>query len=204
MSATHLTKLGCLLFVLQTSAPPTHLINVHAEKQRNGVEIDWTNPDEEDIVAYDIERSENGRNFHSVGTKHPAGNNGRPQRYSFFDSVVVHSHKFYRIAARERSGLTVYSQIIYVSPRDIHTGFDIYPNPATGNQFSLVFSGMAPGDYNLDLMSAEGRSVFRQSLNIQGATQTNLITLPSPLAPGIYVVHINGSNFTGNQRLIIP
>jgi hypothetical protein len=216
MSTKVLTRLGYILCLLQTSIsdlnlppshflnlPPTHFVNVHAVQKGNGVEIEWTNPAEEDVAIYEVERSGNGRNFRIIGMKLPSANNGRPATYTFLDSVPLHGPGFYRIAARQQSGITMYSQIITVSPRDMHSGFDVYPNPVVGNQFSLVFSDMTPGNYTLELISFEGRGVFRQQLNIQGSTQSDLIVLPPTVAPGMYALRIRSDQFDKTQPLII-
>jgi hypothetical protein len=208
MSTNVLKKLGCLLCVLPATLsavnpPPVHFANVHAFEKGDDVQIEWTNPAEEDIAYYEIERSGNGRNFHAIGKKNPIANNGRPASYDFVDEAPLHGPKYYRVAARQLSGNTFYSQILVVSPRDIHTGFDSYPNPVTGRQFNLVFSNIVPGDYKVELVSAEGRNVYRQLLSVQAASQTNLIVLPSSLIPGIYVLHVYSDQYSGSQHLIL-
>ena len=73
----------------------------------------------------------------------------------------------------------------------------LFPNPA-GEEVNLKINQAPPWD--LRVMSADGRIVMDQ-MNV---SENSLVTLDlSRFAPGLYLFHISGNDFTATQKLII-
>lgn len=81
----------------------------------------------------------------------------------------------------------------------------VYPNPVTGDQFTLQFSKIPIGDYTVELLDVMGRSVLTRSLKVMGEDQTEPVSLRNANAKGVYMVKImdKGRNSVFEQKLMI-
>ncbi|MCB0456646.1 MAG: M36 family metallopeptidase, partial [Flavobacteriaceae bacterium] len=83
------------------------------------------------------------------------------------------------------------------SDLNFDTNFSIYPNPSKG--VINIASKVNLGDTNVAIVDINGRVVYNQTVTIG-----NLVTIDaSKLTTGIYIVKIDGGNYTHNSKLII-
>ncbi len=76
----------------------------------------------------------------------------------------------------------------------INTDAKIFPNPASGNQFNVLFDLQKPGKYNMLFTDLAGRTLFTRVVNIGKASQVELFSLPSKAAKGTYIVKVLNEN----------
>ena len=81
--------------------------------------------------------------------------------------------------------------------------FNIYPNPSTDKQVSLVYNIDDLGSNNkVDIYSATGQKVFQTTLSSnQGLLNTSLDL--SSLSTGIYMLKFTSGEFTSNKKIIL-
>jgi hypothetical protein len=70
----------------------------------------------------------------------------------------------------------------------------IYPNPVTLKVFTVEFTKIPAGKYNLAMMDASGRQVVARSLNINALGQVEKISMPKTAAGGVYLLKITGDS----------
>ena len=76
------------LFILSnTGTTPVVFVNVKAYQKQNGVQVEFGNATESDVVNYVVEKSADGRTFASAGTILPKSNNGGLSSYTYFDAT---------------------------------------------------------------------------------------------------------------------
>jgi len=75
----------------------------------------------------------------------------------------------------------------------VNTGdgkINVYPNPVTGNLFTIQFTEQEAGAYTVNVTDVTGRQVLQQVVNINAGVQTQTIRLADGNAKGVYLVKV--------------
>lgn len=193
-------------FALATSAVdnslPVMFNDVKAYQKNSGVQIDWTNLTERDLINYVVERSANGVNFSPIDQQAARSNYNDKQSYSSFDASPITGTNYYRIKVYEISGKIILSKVMRVEMAKGSQGFTMYPNPVKGNVISVSMSNNA-GLYTLKVSTASGQQVYSKKLSHQGGSMTQTIELPATVKPGVYNIMISGDNYHEAKMFIV-
>lgn len=183
---------------------PVLFADVRAFAKNNGVQIEWSNLTERDVIDYKVEHSTNGVEFAAINTQLPKSNRDDKASYDFFHSSVTSSTNYYRIRVQEADGKAVYSKILRVELNNLkNVGVSLYPNPVTGRQFTVSLSGLDQGRYSLQVYSAAGQQVYSSTINNVGAGVTQMVELPANVKTGVYMTVITGDNFRESRQIIV-
>lgn len=183
---------------------PVLFDGVRAFGKNDGVQIEWSNLTERDIVRYEVERSANGIDFYSINEQAPKSNRDDKASYTHFDAAPLTGANYYRIRVDEIGGKAVYSKILRVEIGSTKkAGYSVYPNPVTGRQFTLSLNGLRQGAYTLQVLNASGMRVHTQVINNVGAGVTEMIQLPASLQTGVYITVVIGDNYRESKQLIV-
>jgi hypothetical protein len=183
---------------------PVLFDGVRAFEKNGGVQIDWSNLTERDIVRYEVERSTNGVDFYAINQQLPKSNRDDEASYTHYDSNPVAGANYYRIRVDEIGGKMVYSKILRVEIGSTRkSGYTVYPNPVVGKQFSVSLSGLQQGVYQLEIYSAGGQRVHQARINNAGSGVTEMVQLPGQLQAGVYVMMISGDGYRESKQLIV-
>ncbi len=171
---------------------PVEWISFTAEKtQDNNVLLQWITANENNVVQYEIERSQAGGSpgtFEKIGsviaTNLPGNNN-----YKFTDLLPgKQGLYYYRIKRTDRSGQIAYSEtrLLIFGKK----GFDvlIYPNPVK-NKLEILLSAEMGTNIVLTLYDAAGKMLMQQTVKAIGGTQKEQLNMAS-FANGIYQLKI--------------
>lgn len=181
---------------------PVMFNNVKAYQKNSGVQIDWSNLTERDLVNYVVERSGNGQNFASINQQLPRSNNNGAESYSFFDATPLAGINFYRIKVLEIGGKIVYSKILKVDIGASFGGFTLYPNPVKGGQVSVGLKA-AQGQYTIKVVNTAGQEIYSQKISHQGGSMTQTVDIPSTVKAGVYNMVISGDNYRESKMFIV-
>lgn len=143
------------------------------------VRLDWRVTGEEKDRVYEIQRSENGSDFITVGVVQASGD-------SYIDHPAGGKKYYYRLRIVAPGGIS-YSPVKEVTIGQDSLGkLTIYPNPAISH-INLVLPGnpSRPGDWRVDILTADGRLVQRAEFF---HTNTFFINFRQHLSPGIYFI----------------
>ena len=182
---------------------PVKFADEKAYEKNNGVQIEWSNLTEKDVAVYSIERSSNGTDYVSISQQLPTSNQNDKAVYQGFDATVPQGISYYRIKAVETTGKIVYSKVLSVNISIAATGLKVYPNPVKGKQVTVSISDLKTGQYTLRIINTSGQDVYKQMINSQGNTLTQLIELPSSIKPGVYNIIMAGNNYRQSQPFIV-
>jgi hypothetical protein len=176
--------------VFSLSGPlPISITSIKAYEQNKNIAVEWKVSSETNMKNYEVEKSTDGRNFYKVATQAATANNGTDITYKWLDVNPVIDDNFYRIHAIENSGLMKYSAIARVNIGKNQPAITIFPNPVTGNMFSVQFTAMEKGTYQLRLMNMGGQVVSLQKLVHTGGSATQTVAVIN-LAGGAYQLQI--------------
>jgi len=178
--------------VFITSSPlPVDFTNASAIRNNNGIAINWSTANEINLQQFDVERSENGRDFSVMQQVAPLQNNRGNAQYSIQDTKAVTGMNFYRVRAISIGGRIQYSPILKVAAANgTANQITVYPNPVRNNNLSLQFVNMPKGVYNLQLTNGAGMVMQTGQLNHNGANAGQTINLNKAFVSGYYHLQI--------------
>lgn len=160
-------------------ALPVKLVDFQGNKTAGGNRLTWKVVDQQNIVAYDIERSHDRLPFVRIGTVN--ANSQSTATYQFTDAAPVSGLNFYRVKINEASGATSYSKTIALQNKDDFKSIRVFPNPAN-NLLYVLLPGNNTGDVIM-ISDVAGRRVMQVPVISGNAGLSIDITR---LARGIY------------------
>ena len=168
------------------NALPVKWLSVKSTQKDNLVSINWSTASESNNDHFDVERSNDGKNFSSLGTVKAVGNTSSISNYSFNDFVndgikTTSSNKFYyRIKQTDIDGKTDYSDLTFVDFKPTLQRITISPNPVA-TEITLSNHGNSNEILPCEIYNTKGEMVWNGTLD---ASNKNIDI--SGLERGIY------------------
>ncbi len=151
------------------------------------VTLSWKTAYELNSERFDIEKSDDGVHFYSIGTSRTSESSFSEQSYSFEDASFVNgATAYYRLKQVDLDGKTSYSKIIYINDKATKE-ITAFPNPSIKGG-AIFLKGVAAKDVqysNIRVSDISGKMV---SYRITGA---NSIQLTENITSGLYIIRIN-------------
>ncbi len=171
--------------LLFTGVVPIKITSFTAIPKGTQVNLQWIVSVQINVAAYEVEFSNNGRNFDKIATVTSNGNQGAT--YDAVHTSPITGINFYRIKTIENDGTINYSEI-----RRVNFGkggeIIIYPNPASTGVVNITLTGSMIGKAaTVSIISMDGKLISQQK--IVSAAQTETLDV-SKLAKETYVVRI--------------
>jgi hypothetical protein len=154
--------------------------------------IDWMSYNEINVSHFEIQRSQNGQQFTTIGTL-SAKNNNNVTTYTWTDTAPYKSTSFYRIKAVDIDGKSTYSTVARIDLSQSNAALALFPNPVENSRLSVQVNNLSKGQYKLVIWNLYGRFVYSQVLNHSGGAISQIIQLPPDVPPGMYSLTITGN-----------
>lgn len=171
-------------FSLNSSAAaplPVNFIGLVANRVDNGIAIRWDVGDEINVQRYEVERSENGVNFSTIGTVDA----NKKQVYNFTDYNNKLQQVFYRIKSVDLDGTAKYSGIVrFKNSNSYSDKLLLYPVPVH-NQLTIQHSLLTRG--KLTVSTVDGRIL---KVVTPGPGVSNTMIDVSSLSSGMYMLKL--------------
>ncbi len=172
---------------------PVTLESFEAKISGTTSDLRWATVKEENNIGFDIERSQNGATFKSVGfvpSKAEKGNSSDKLLYTYIDNNPLSGNNFYRLKQTDLDGKTSYSSVKVLNfAKSGAIGF--YPNPAHN---TVTVYG------NDDITNIILSNLTGQTIQAPVAySSTSAVINVNSLNPGIYfakVILANGNNIS--------
>lgn len=178
--------------VQKSASLPIQLTGFTAKITDGKVKLDWKTASESNNCRFEIERSEDGVQFHTLGTRAGAVNSSIMRNYDFTDPSPVAGRNYYRIKQVDCDGKNSYSKTLTVN--FAASGFSVYPNPVL-NQLTIDRNTAAPAQAIVyDLTGKE-----LKSYPVKNARETLHV---NNLLPGTYIIKIVTAQESVSQKFI--
>lgn len=165
----------------------------------NKTTLNWTVASETDVNHYEIEKSDDGKNFNLIGES-SAKDLDQLANYDYTDPQTVNGNIYYRLKIVDDKGLYKYSNIIVVSK---FLNFEVR---TLQNPFSDMISAdvilPADGTTTLYLYDAYGRLVQTKAQKMFRGLNNVTIGDVGYLSTGIYTLSFNYNNQVVQKKLI--
>jgi SprB repeat len=167
--------------------------------ENDNVQLRWTTAKGYAADKFVIERSEDGRNFTSIGTVNVSGNNNLgASQYLFSDMNMPAGKFYYRIVVIKQNGAPAYTKVIELSKIG-GISISVMPNPVM-DAFTLKFNGVKAGPYLVAIVNAEGKTIINNNYNIK-STDYRTIQRPAGTAAGAYYLLIRNLATNENETI---
>ena len=174
------------------SVTPVKLANFSGKSIENRNQLTWTTTTELNTNNFEIERSENAKDFVLIGKQKAVGTSSLAQTYTFND-VNNKSALYYRLKINDNNGTYSYSNIIKIS-KDSKATISLYPNPSR-NIVSITGDKME----QITVTDIIGKIVLQKSIASSNNTTLNV----AGLSKGIYSVNVKNVFGTQSTKLIV-
>jgi hypothetical protein len=154
-----------------------------AARISSGIQLTWLISSETGTSYYDVERSNDGERFTSIGTVNASGTKVGNRQYSFIDKAVNMSQAFYRLKIVDVDTRITYSTIRYVGIGQEKLNLSVYPNPANERITVILPANWKNEEKRIVFINATGQVVVDKTVtDLQN--DFNVSRLPS----GVYLV----------------
>jgi Secretion system C-terminal sorting domain len=192
---TNISLTGAPIYLATAFVVPIELSDFSGKRTNHVSQLKWQTATEINTANFDIERSEDGQNFKSIGQVKAKGNSGTPQYYAFFDDKKVNGAVYYRLKANDLDGKMTYSKVIALADEYIEKT-RVFPNPF-GKKLSIQLNDSGNSEnFDLTLSDVSGRMVLHQT------AQTAVEWTTDQLPAGVYFLKIAGKGNVEVQKLV--
>ncbi|MBI1343704.1 MAG: T9SS type A sorting domain-containing protein [Terrimonas sp.] len=190
-------RFGCFEFPSQSTLP-VHLLSFSGRYVGTSTLLSWTAENEDKFRQYEVERSDNGRDFEQVGSISPAGGVGITRSYSLADNLASVNGNvfFYRLKLVDLDGRFSYSPTVLIrrSSKAV-SGIVINPNPVVNGNATVRMTAVAKGTVEFRVIDFTGKIVLQQKENVFEGNNSISLNNMGRLQPGVYTMQmIDGSD----------
>jgi hypothetical protein len=166
---------------------PLTLTSFTGSRKGDNAELNWTTSYEEQVKAFFIEQSTNGRDYATV-KEIPANN--RPSAYR--STVALAKDSYFRLRMVDIDGTTTFSPIVVVQQLTDAFQLAIQSNPVRGGNAAVVISTQQNQQGTLLIVDNSGRMIRRTAVTVQKGDNRVAMDL-SGVNNGQYFLYFQGS-----------
>ncbi len=177
---------------LRSGPVPVKLLSFTGKKISDAIQLNWKTEQEKDSKEFNLERSQNGRDFNSIATITARGSSAESD-YTFPDRNISFGTYFYRLKMIDKDGAFKYSDILSFTITG--KGMLVKGNPFK-DKIEVLLPGSS-GEATFRLLDSKGRVVYMKKEMINNSSI--ILTLKDrQLSSGIYILEasVNGQHFS--------
>jgi uncharacterized repeat protein (TIGR01451 family) len=166
-------------------ATPVNIKSWFVSIENNINKLQWSTVNETDILCYFIQKSNNLKDWQTIGFVRPV-NNPLLVNYYSFDDLQPQEQNYYRLLIKENNESQFLSEIVYIETKQKNV-IKIYPNPFE-SEFYLELKNIDSDPIHLIMNDLYGKVVFEDIINGVEGSQIVYPIKPKIFASGNYVV----------------
>lgn len=174
-----------------------NLTEFSAEAKESGTQVNWKSTSEDEFSHYELERSEDGKNFTKIAKILGKGGPNTSATYRFDDIRFKSKVVYYRLKMQDMNGEFTYSNTISVSPdHDSDNSYSIIHTSIENDQLTVLLVSQKHSSVSYSLYNSLGKLVSTvKDKEIKPGTNSTNISVAG-LSSGIYILkaNINGEN----------
>ncbi len=167
------------------SVLPISLTSLTGKSVGKSVQINWATASETNNDRYEIQRSNDGKNFNTIGNLKGAGTSPSANAYTFTDENPGAGTNYYRLKQYDFDGTIGTSEVIAVKSNIAESSISVSSN---GSQTNVQIISANATSSKLELYDINGRKLAEQGVSLNKGF--NKIALDKSLTAGIYFVKL--------------
>jgi hypothetical protein len=172
-------------------------------EKNNNLFVDWSSYDEVNVNHFEIERSQTGQQFTTVGRLNAKGSNGNKTDYNWIDTAPFKGVSFYRIKEVDIDMKSKYSTILRIDLSQSNSELTLFPNPVVDRKVSIQAGNISKGQYKISVSNLNGKKLYDQTLDHPGGVISQVIQFPAETPPGIYSLCVNGNGLRLFKQFVV-
>jgi hypothetical protein len=200
ISSTPVTSFNMFSFASLSSALPLTLISFDAKRVYSITNISWKTTNEQNVDHFNVERSDNGRQFYTIGQQE-ARNSGQLEVYTAIDKKGIHNLAYYRLRSVDIDGSEQFSSVVKVTTASQTSEISLLNNPVKeklvlmpGNNFS--------GEFAYSIVTSNGQVAQRGNI-ILDKRLYSMLPLKSFIKPGSYILSLYNNSQRAQIKFIV-
>ncbi|MFN8264715.1 MAG: T9SS type A sorting domain-containing protein [Chitinophagaceae bacterium] len=181
------------------SSLPVKLLSFTGNNSDNKVNLNWTVATNEDADYYEVEKSENGRDFTRAAMVFPTQKEGT-EIYSYKETISG-NQTIYRLKLIDKNGTITYSRILsFTSKTANQTTLKIFGNPS-GNQVAFQYEATGK-QVEVRIYDMNGRTVIQRSVATAKGNNTISVDASTASSSGIYILEVTDGQTRTTARFV--
>ncbi|MDH7460345.1 IPT/TIG domain-containing protein [Chitinophagaceae bacterium 26-R-25] len=181
-----------------SSILPLKLLSFTANPTSDAVTLRWTTTSEIKVDRFEIQKSDDGRQFATRGTVNANGSEASKTSYSFIDNIATEGASYYRLKMIDIDGKFGYSKVVKVIAFANNAGLLLYPNPAS--TFIKVSHPFIKNNITIRIIDVNGKVI--KQLSVAKGTKETSIDLKG-LSSGTYTLIWNNGEQTFSKTVLV-
>lgn len=169
---------------------PAQILQFNIQLKENKSNLLWKVKQENNLLAYVVERSNDGNNFSAIGTLAARGALHNEEQYLFNDPALVTGKVYYRLKLTGIDGAIKYSNILSVSAgqQQIFAITNLV-NPFV-NRLSFQLNTYLDGPVDVQLTDASGRLIIQKKMMAVKGMNAIVVNAPGELQKGTFFLRV--------------
>lgn len=181
---------------------PVELVSFSGSTSTVGNKLEWKTASEIDNAYFDVERSEDAKNFYVIGRVEGHGTTNEPQFYSFTDRTPISGIAYYRLKQVDFDGAFEYSKIIVAQGDKVtNARLSTYPNPASDRIY--LQGAEVAAITELKLMNIAGQVTADLTNQMKSSGSLTEVALPKVEQGMYYLVYRTASGQSQASKILI-
>lgn len=188
---------------------PVTLVSFTGKVADEKVVLEWTTASEYNNAYFDVQRSEDGVTFETIGRVNGKGTSTVRNDYRFIDIQPLIGVNYYRLKQVDTDGKFEYTKVIAVNFTQEDAGSAqvlVYPNPLQKQErLTLEVKGFAPeSEVSIQLVDMTGRVMYvATSKTTKSGMLNEELRMPTEIASGVYNLIIRDAEKSYTKRIVV-
>jgi hypothetical protein len=193
---------------VNNSPLPIELLDFTVLAHEDHIQLNWVTATEINNDYFNVERSENGLSFESIGEVAGSGNSNKQISYELFDDSPIIGTSYYRLKQTDFDGKFEYFKLIAVNFSMDEGGIctlHVYPNPCVGScVIDLKDCPLENSQVNIELYDAFGKKIVNRITPKSKDKDISFhLNSSNNLAPGVYIVRSTANGKNESSKVIV-
>lgn len=189
---------------MNAGALPVELAGFSVKKSKQDVHLSWETLSESHNAGFEVQRSNDGKEFTTIGWVEGAGDADIRNTYEFDDKNLRTGAKYYyRLKQVDIDGQFSMTEVLIVDFKGKdEIASEFFPNIISNNSSKISWNASIPGDIKLEVYNASGQIVMRDSKSVTVGEQTLDFDF-SALDNGTFFVKLEGETTPVYRKIIV-
>lgn len=183
---------GAGIIVVPNILLPVEWLYFDGETDNKINSLRWATESEQNTAYFNVQRSQDGVSFQTIGTVNAQGNATVATHYTFDDEHPFEGANYYRLELIDADGQENYSNIILLRITTDGKGYTFYPNP-TKDVVYYQYEATNKDQLEIEVLDVLGKQLTTfQHTSILGLNNIGIDLSEYPV--GTYMVRVHNSN----------
>lgn len=175
---------------------PVQLIAFSAGLSDRIITLSWRTSTENNSDHFDVEKSDDGRHFSSLGKVDAAGRSDVGKDYRFLDKNVSTTRQFYRLKLVDKDGRFTYSNVISINGNgEVHNTVNLFPTFFAASQLlTAEITTAKTQQVFVQVVAGDGKVLQRFTKTLMAGTNTFTFNAGFGLPGGLLRVRFTGES----------